>query len=51
MFGIILSAFILGFGIFLKVTQNPGFAKSKNLAWMLIVIGALSLVFKILNYK
>ncbi|WP_234047815.1 hypothetical protein [Chryseobacterium paridis] len=51
MFGIILSAFILVFGVFLKVTQHPGFASSKKLAWMLIAIGALSLVFKILNYK
>lgn len=51
MFGIVLSAFMLGFGIFLKITQHPGFAKNKKLAWVFIVVGTLSLVFKILNYK
>ncbi|GAB0155354.1 hypothetical protein CHRYSEOSP005_06150 [Chryseobacterium sp. Alg-005] len=51
MFGIALSSFMLLFGIFLKVTKNPGFAQSKKLAWVFIIVGTLSLVFKILNYK
>jgi hypothetical protein len=51
MFGIIVSALMLIFGIFLKITKDPGFARSKRFAWWLIAIGALSLVFKILNYK
>ncbi|GAA5097036.1 hypothetical protein GCM10023210_31560 [Chryseobacterium ginsengisoli] len=51
MFGIIVSAFMLAFGIFLKITQNPGFARNKKFAWVFIAIGAVSLVFKILNYK
>lgn len=51
MFGIIVSAFMLTFGIFLKLTKNPGFAQNKKLAWIFIGIGAISLVFKIINYK
>lgn len=47
MFGIILSALILCFGIFLKVTNNPGFASSKRFAWMFIIVGLLSLIFKV----
>jgi hypothetical protein len=51
MFGIIVSAFMLAFGIFLKITKNPGFASSKKMAWIFIGIGIVSLIFKILNYK
>jgi hypothetical protein len=51
MFGIIVSAFMLAFGIFLKVTKNPGFAQSKKFAWIFIGIGLVSLIFKILHYK
>jgi hypothetical protein len=51
MFGIALSAFMLVFGIFLKLTKNPGFAQNKKFAWIFITIGTLSLIFKILNYK
>ncbi len=47
MFGIIVSIFVLGFGLFLKTTNNPGFASSKKFAWMFIAIGLLSLIFKI----
>ncbi len=51
MFGIIVSALMLAFGIFLKVTKNPGFAQSKKFAWIFIGIGLVSLIFKILHYK
>ena len=47
MFGIIVAIFILAFGIFLKVTNNPGFASSKKLAWVFIVLGILSLIGKL----
>ncbi|WP_157759871.1 hypothetical protein [Chryseobacterium piperi] len=51
MFGIIVSALMLLFGVFLKVTKDPGFVRNKKFAWVFIAIGAVSLVFKILNYK
>jgi hypothetical protein len=51
MLGIIVSALMLAFGIFLKMTKNPGFARNKKMAWIFIAIGAVSLIFKILNYK
>ncbi len=51
MFGIILSVLMLTFGIFLKVTKNPGFTQNKKFAWVFIGIGLVSLIFKILNYK
>jgi len=51
MFGIIVSALMLAFGIFLKMTKNPGFAKNKKFAWVFIGIGIVSLIFKIINYK
>lgn len=51
MFGIIVAAFMLGFGIFLKLTKNPGFAQNRKFAWIFIGIGLVSLIFKILNYK
>ena len=31
MFGIIVSALMLAFGIFLKMTKNPGFVRNKSL--------------------
>ena len=51
MFGIIVSAFMLGFGIFLKITKHPGMAQNKKFAWVFIGIGLASLIFKIVNYK
>jgi hypothetical protein len=51
MFGIIVAACMLAFGIFLKLTKNPGFAQNKKFAWVFIGIGILSLIFKILTYK
>lgn len=51
MFGIIVAAFMLVFGIFLKLTKNPGFTQNKKFAWIFIGIGLVSLIFKILNYK
>ena len=47
MFGISLAFVILFFGIFLKTTNNPGFASSKKFAWMFIAVGLLILIFKI----
>lgn len=47
MFGIIISALVLLFGIFLMTTKNPGFASSKKFAWMFIAVGLLTLVFKL----
>lgn len=44
MFGLILSVLILGFGIFLKVTKNPGFTSSKKYAWMFIALGIITLI-------
>lgn len=47
MFGIIIALFILAFGIFLKTTKNPGFASSKKFAWMLIILGVVSILGKL----
>lgn len=47
MFGLGLSIFILAFGIFLKVTKNPGFAPSKRFAWFFIILGILTTAGKI----
>ncbi|MBB5334016.1 hypothetical protein [Chryseobacterium koreense] len=47
MFGIILAIAIFGFGIFLKTTKNPGFASSKKFAWMLIILGVVSILGKL----
>lgn len=43
MFGIILSLILLGFGIFLRLTANPGFATSKKYGWVFIILGLLTL--------
>ncbi len=51
MFGIIVSALMLAFGIFLKLTKDPGFAKNKKFAWMFIAIGLVALVFKIYMFS
>jgi len=53
MFGIALSAFMLVFGIFLKLTNNPGFASSKRFSWLFIILGIVTLVGRIiiLNQK
>lgn len=47
MFGLGLALFILGFGIFLKITHNPGFASSKRFAWFFIILGILTTAGKI----
>ncbi|WP_234111236.1 MULTISPECIES: hypothetical protein [Chryseobacterium] len=47
MFGIIIAIALLFFGIFLKMTKNPGFASSKKFAWMLIVLGIISILGKL----
>ncbi|MCU7618138.1 hypothetical protein NZ698_13085 [Chryseobacterium sp. PBS4-4] len=51
MFGIIVAAFMLAFGVFLKLTKDPRLAQNRKFAWVFIGIGAVSLIFKILNYK
>ncbi|WP_185145858.1 hypothetical protein [Chryseobacterium sp. SNU WT5] len=48
MFQLVLGFLILIFGVFLKVTKDPGFSKSKKFAWMFILIGALSIIGKLL---
>lgn len=48
MFQIFLGLLILGFGIFLKITKDPGFIKSKKFSWMFIAIGILSIFGKLL---
>ena len=47
MFGIILSIILLGFGVFLRATINPGFATSKKYGWVFIGLGILTLAGKI----
>ena len=47
MFQLFLGFIILVFGIFLKITKDPGFARSKKFAWMFIAIGILSIIGKI----
>lgn len=47
MFGIILSAFILLFGIFLMFTKNTGFVQYKRFSWIFIVLGIITLAGKI----
>ncbi len=47
MFQLFLGFLILLFGIFLKVTKDPGFAKSKRFSWMFIAIGLLSILGKL----
>ncbi len=51
MFGIFVSACLLAFGIFLKLTKNPGFRQNKRFAMIFIFLGIISLIFKIINYK
>ncbi|GEN75963.1 hypothetical protein [Chryseobacterium hagamense] len=51
MFGIILSALMLVFGIFLQLTKDPGFAGSKKFAWMFMTIGLVALVFKMYMFS
>ena len=47
MFQLFLGLLILIFGIFLKVTKVPGFAKSKKFYWVFILIGLLSIIGKL----
>ena len=47
MFQLFLGLLLLLFGIFLKVTKDPGFAKSKKFAWMFIAIGIISIIGKL----
>lgn len=53
MFGLALSVLILIFGIFLRTTNNPGYASSKRFSWLFITLGIITLVGKIviLNHK
>ena len=44
MFQIVLGILMVIFGVFLKVTKEPGFAKSKKFSWMFIAIGLLSII-------
>ena len=44
MFQIVLGILMVIFGVFLKVTKEPGFAKSKRFSWMFIAIGLLSII-------
>ncbi|WP_187695231.1 hypothetical protein [Chryseobacterium sp.] len=48
MFGITLAALLLAFGIFLKTTDDPGFASTKKFSWLLIAIGAITLAGKLI---
>jgi len=48
MFGILLSAFILLFGIFLKFTKNPGFTSAKRFSWLFIILGLLTIAGKLI---
>ena len=48
MFGILLSVFILLFGIFLKFTKDPGFAGAKRFSWLFIVLGLLTIAGKLI---
>lgn len=47
MFGIALSAFMLVFGIFLRVSKNVGFARYKRFSWLFIALGIITLIGKI----
>lgn len=48
MTGFALSAFMLVFGIFLKVTKNSSFAQYKKLSWLFIILGIITLVSRII---
>ncbi|WP_226063274.1 hypothetical protein [Kaistella polysaccharea] len=50
MFQIFLGLLILIFGIFLKVTKDAGFAKSKKFSWIFIALGILSIIAKLVLY-
>ena len=50
MFQLFLGLLIFAFGIFLKVTKDPGFAKSKKFAWLFIAIGILSIFAKLVLF-
>lgn len=47
MFTLGLAIFILGFGIFLKITKNPALITSKKYAWFFIILGFLTTLGKI----
>ncbi|MGV4414405.1 hypothetical protein [Chryseobacterium sp. T1] len=49
MFGIILSILMTAFGIYLKISNNPGFATSKKYAWLFIALGVVTLIGRIVN--
>lgn len=48
MFGILLSVFMLIFGIFLRFTKDPGFSGAKRLSWLFIILGILSIAGKLI---
>lgn len=47
MFQLFLGLLILIFGIFLKVTKDPGFAKTKKFAWMFIALAMITIIGKL----
>jgi hypothetical protein len=48
MVGIVLAALLLIFGVFLRVTKDPGFASAKKFSWLLIAVGVLTLLGKLI---
>ncbi|MDR6516818.1 hypothetical protein J2780_003427 [Chryseobacterium camelliae] len=48
MIQIILSVVFLGFGIFLKLTDHPGFRSSKRFSVLFIILGTLTLTAKLI---
>lgn len=51
MFQLFLGFLLFIFGIFLKLTKEQGFAKSKRFWWMFVLIGILSMVAQIFIMK
>lgn len=44
MFQIFLGLLILIFGVFLKVTKDSGFSRTKKFWWMFVAIGVLAII-------
>ena len=51
MFQLFLGFLLFIFGIFLKLTKEQGFAKSKRFWWMFVLIGILSIAAQIFKKK
>lgn len=47
MFQLFLGFLLFIFGLFLKLTKEQGFAKSKRFWWMFVLIGTLAMVAQI----